>query len=286
MTSARTARARRRPRPLRSIAIAAAALLLTGTFAYLRFPYDRLAASLAARLEDAGIELEIGRLAASPSLAGPGLLAENVRITRPDGSVWRVDRLRVRPAWSLAWLAARPALHLRAEAPQGQVDGVAVLWGPQRFTGSLREVDLTELLGAEQLAGARLEGRASFDLDVALEQSGPSGPLRISARDGVLSHPQLPMAVPYEELQGDLVLGGEHWLEVSAFELRSPLGTGTLRGSIGRAPDPSQAPLDLELALVVAQGIRSSLTSQGVRVGRDGELSYKIRGTAAAPEIK
>jgi type II secretion system protein N len=276
---------RQRPRPFRIAAVVALGLLLTATFAYLRFPYDRLAASLGARLEEAGIELEIGSLAASPSLAGPGLAAENVRITRPDGSVLRLDRLRVRPAWSLAWLMARPALHLSAAAPQGELEGVAVLWGPQRFTGSLREVDLAELLDAEQLPGVQLEGRASFDLDVALEEDGPTGPVHISAHDGVLSHPQLPMAVPYQTLEGDLVLGGENWLEISAFELDSPLGKGSLRGTVGRGPDPAAAPLDLELALQVAPGIRGSLTSQGVRVGRDGELSYKIRGTAAAPVV-
>jgi type II secretion system protein N len=275
-----------RPRPLRIAAIAAAALLLTATFAYLRFPYERLAASLSARLADAGLEVEIGGLAASPSLAGPGLLAEDLRVARPDGSVLRIDRLRVRPAWSLAWLTLRPALHLHVEAPLGEVEGVAVLRGPQRFTGALRELDLQELLGAESLAGARLEGRASFDVDVSLDENGPSGPVRISARDGVLSHPQLPMAIPYEELHGDLSFGGESWLDIASFELRSPLGTGSLRGKVGRAPDPHQAPLDLELAVQVAQGIRGSLASQGVRVGRDGELHYKISGTASAPVVR
>lgn len=272
--------------PLQWVALAAAAILLTGTFAYLRFPYDRLAESLSARLADTGLQLEIGEMSPSLSLAGPGLAAENVKLTRPDGNVMHIDRLRVRPAWSLAWLTLRPALHLTLEAPQGQLEGVAVLRGPQRFTGELREVDLTELLGADALSGTQLEGRASFDVDVALEEGGPSGPVRLHARDGVLSHPQLPMAIPYEELTGDFALGGESYLQISSFELRSPLGTGSLRGTVGRAEDPRQAPLDLELAVQVAQGVRGSLVSQGVRVGRDGELHYKISGTASAPVVR
>jgi type II secretion system protein N len=220
------------------------------------------------------------------SFFGPGLAAQDLRVRRSDGNVLRIDHLRVRPAWSLAWLMARPALYLELDTPQGQVAGVAVLRGPQRFTGELREVDLDELLGPGALAGARFEGRASFDVDVALEDQGLSGPVRITARDGSLSHPQLPMAVPYEELHGELALGGDSYLEINSFELKSPLGTGTLTGKVGRAPDPRQAPLDLELAVQVAQNIRSSLATQGVRVGRDGQLHYKISGTASAPVIR
>ena len=103
---------------------------------------------------------------------------------------------------------------------------------------------------------------------------------------GRLAHPQLPMAIPFEELNGDLEFGGESLLEIASFELKSPMGTGSLKGKVGHAPDPSQAPLDLELAVQVAQGVRGSLTSQGVRVGRDGELKYKISGTAANPVVR
>lgn len=274
------------PRKLRILGIAIAAVLLTGTFAYLRFPYDRLAASLSSRLTDMGVVVEIGSMSPALSLAGPGLAAQDVRIHRSDGSLFKIDQVRVRPAWSLAWLMLRPALHLELATPQGQLEGVAVLRGPQRFTGEIREVNLTELVGSQQLAGASLEGRASFDVDVALEEGGPSGPVKIHARDGVLSHPQLPMAIPYEELTGNLQFGGESLLEIASFELKSPMGTGSLKGKVGRAPDPSQAPLDLELAVQVAQNVRGSLTSQGVRVGRDGALHYKISGTAASPVVR
>ncbi len=275
------------PLSLRAAGIATAALALTGLFAYLRFPYDRLAESISARLAaDAGLRVEIGRLAASPQLAGPGLVAEDVRITRPDGGVLRVERLRVRPAWSLAWLMARPALHLHGAAPLGTLEGVMLLGGPRRFTGDLREVDLAEVLDADALAGTRLEGRAGFEVDVALEESGPSGSVQIVARDGVLSHPRLPMAIPYEELSGALTLGGDAWLEILSLELRSPLGTGTLKGTIGRAADPGQAPLQLEIAIQVSPEIRGSLGAQGVRVGGDGQLRYRVLGTAAAPIVR
>lgn len=274
------------PAPLRIGGIALAALLLTGLFAYLRFPYDRLADSISARLAAAGLHVEIGRLAPSPQLAGPGLLAEDLRIARPDGSVLRVDSLRVRPAWSLSWLAARPALHLHGESPVAGLDGVLVLRGPRRFTGALRDVDLAEIARPELLAGARFEGRATFDVDVSLGEQGPQGPVQLSAREGVLSHPKLPMAVPYEELGGALQFGGDAWLEIQSLDLRSPLGSGTLAGTIGHAPDPSQAPLDLEITLQVSPEIRGSLAAQGVQVGRDGQLRYRVLGTASAPIVR
>jgi type II secretion system protein N len=281
------ARAEALPLPLRITGIAVAALVLTGFFAYLRFPYDRLADSISARLAaDAGLRVEIGRLGPSPQLLGPGLVAEDVRIARPDGSVLQVDLLRVRPAWSLAWLMARPALHLRAESPVATLEGVILLREPRHFTGDLTEVDLAEVLGATALAGARLEGRARFEVDVAFEPAGFNGPLQIAARDGVLSHPQLPMAVPYEELNGSLKLGGDAWLEIQSLDLRSPLGTGTLKGTIGHAPDPAQAPLQLEIAIEVAREIHGSLAAQGVRVGRDGQLHYRVLGTASAPIVR
>jgi type II secretion system protein N len=279
--------ARPQRQPLRTAAIATAAVLLTAFFAYLRFPYDRLAESLSARIErDTGLRVEIGRLSASPQLAGPGIAAQDVRITRADGSVLRVDRLRIRPAWSLTWLTARPAFHVDAEAPLGGIDGVAVLWGPPRFTGTLRDIDLAELSDAVELPGTRIEGHATLDLDLARTEEGPAGPVQIAAKDGVLSHPRLPMAVPYEELHGSLQLGGDTWVQIGGIDVRSPLGTGTLKGTIGRAADATQAPLALEVAIQVSDTIRSSLTSQGVRVGRDGELHFQVTGTAGAPIVQ
>lgn len=282
-----TAREDALPLPLRITGITVAALVLTSFFAYLRFPYDRLADSISARLAaDAGLRVEIGRLGPSPQLAGPGLVAENVHIARPNGSVLQIDRLRVRPAWSFAWLMARPALHLQAESPVATLEGVVVLRGQRHFTGDLEEVDLAEVLGTDTLAGARLEGRARFEVDVAFDDAGPSGPVQITARDGVLSHPQLPMAVPFEELNGSLKLGGDAWLEILSLDLRSPLGTGTLKGTIGHAADPAQAPLQLEIALDVSPEIHGSLAAQGVRVGRDGQLRYRVLGTASAPIVR
>lgn len=273
---------------LQIMGIALAALLLTGFFAYLRFPYDRLSDALTNWLErDAGVRLEIGRLFASPQLAGPGLAAESVRLVRADGTRIQIDRLRVRPAWSLSWLMLRPALHLDVEAPLGALDGVVTLWGPRAFHGKLREVNLAELAGlGVQLAGANLEGKADLDIDLALEEAGPVGPLHIEAREGVLTHPQLPMAIPYEQLQGDLVFGGQNWLSISAIELRSPLGQGSLSGTVGLAPELAQAPLDLNAVVEVAETIRGSLAGQGVRVGRDGKVQLRVTGTASSPIVR
>lgn len=284
MSAARAAAA---PRPVRAVWIALAAVLLTGFFAYLRFPYDRLADTLCARLERMGVHAEIARLAPSLQLGGPGWQAEGVQLTRADGTRFQLDRVRVRPAWSLSWLMLRPAVHLDLEAPMGTLDGAYTLWGPPRFRGQLRELNLAELaaLGI-QVAGAGLEGRALVDLDLVFAPEGPQGPVHVEATDGVFSHPELPMAIPYETLQGDLVFGGENWLSISAIELSSPLGQGSLRGTVGLAPSMADAPLALELMVEVAESIRGSLGTQGVRVGRGGEIQVKVTGTTSAPIIR
>ena len=62
-------------RPLRVGAITLAAILLTGAFMYLRFPYDRLADAVAVRVERAsGWRLQITGLGPHPMLLGPGPL--------------------------------------------------------------------------------------------------------------------------------------------------------------------------------------------------------------------
>lgn len=284
MTAA--ARGREEAPPLRLTWILLAAALLTGFFAYLRFPYDRVSESLSARFEQAGVHVEIGRIAPSFQLAGLGWQAEAVQITRLDGTRIQLDRVRVRPAWSLAWLMLRPALHIDLESPLGGLDGTVVVWRPLAFQGTLRDVNLAELktLGLN-FAGTGLEGHAQIDIDLAFAPEGPQGVVHVDAKDGVVSHPELPMAIPYEQLQGEMVFGGPNWVAIPGLELKSPLGHGTLSGTVGQAPDPSQSPLALKLAVQVAESIRGSLGSQGVRVGRNGEIQVEVTGTTSAPII-
>jgi len=214
------ARGREEARPVRLRWILLAAALLTGFFCYLRFPYDRLAEAITGRLDPMGVHVEITNLGPSLQLGGLGWVAEGVQITRLDGTRIQLDRVRVRPGWSLSWLMLRPALHIDLESPLGAVDGNFVVWGPPGFHGTLRDVNLGELrtLGLN-LGGASVEGKAQLDLDLAFAAEGPQGPVHVDAKEGVVSHPGLPMAIPYEQLQGDLQFGGENWRAIPPIEL-------------------------------------------------------------------
>lgn len=275
------------PRPLRYAAIAFAAVLLTGFFMYLRFPYDRLADTLSAELERSrGVKLSMAELGPSPGLLGPGLVATGVRITARDGTVTEFDRVRVRPAWSLSWLLLTPALVTELEGAQGEAEGTYTASEPATWVGRLVQFDLSRI-GADRLGpGTQLEGRADADLELSLGPDGPEGHIQFVARDGRLGHPQLPLPVPFEQLSGDVTVGGAQQLEVHDLALVSSLASGNLSGTIGRAARPDAAPLALDVKLTAAPAIQGALRSQGVKVGRNGEIALRIEGTLGRPLVR
>jgi type II secretion system protein N len=273
------------PRPLRIAAVALAGLVLFAGFVYLGFPYDRLGAVLAHRIERAtGVGLDIGGVAASPHWLGPGIAVSDVR-ARLDGRVQDVSRLHVRPAWSLSWLLARPALALDAVSPTGSLRGVLTL-GPQAsFTGELRELDLGAL-GLEQLAsGLSVDGSADLVLSLSFGESGAEGPVSLVARQGTLEHPSLPLAIPYEEIQGEFVLGGENALRIDSLSIDSSLGQGAIDGSVGRAR-ANGAPLDLQVEIAAAPAVQSVLRAQGIQLAANGTTRFHLAGTTTRPSVR
>lgn len=272
------------PRPLRNAALAAAALLLTGLFVFLGFPYDRLGHRIAGSLEAAtGYRISFDSVGPHLGLLGPGIAIAGLRAVAPDGEVFDFARVRLRPAWSPSWLLLQPAVFVDAESGVGRVRGVTRVSGEPAFDGELRELDLAAVLDGRLPAGTALTGTADVDATLAMGPDGVAGPVALHLRDGTLSHPELPMDVPYETLDAELEVGGDASLRIASFALRSPLGTGGLTGSIGRAGSLAQAPLDLALEITASEGIRDGLAAQGVRFGRDGTLSLQVGGTLSAP---
>ena len=271
-------------RPLRIAAIAFAGVVLTLFFIYLGFPYDRLADVAARQVESStGYRLSYGAVEASPSLFGPGIAVENLTAIAPTGERWDFARLRVRPAWSPAWLALTPALHVDADTELGRVRGVALLDAEPAFDGEAEGIDLAAALNGTLPPRTELSGLADIEADVAMGPAGPAGPLRFEVVEGVLSHPSLPMDVPYERIEGDVVLGGEHTAEIRSLEIASPLGNGSVRGTVGAAPAVTSAPLDLAIEISASEDIRGALSAQGVRFGADGTMSLQVTGTVARP---
>ncbi|MDH5307161.1 MAG: type II secretion system protein GspN [Myxococcales bacterium] len=276
-----------RGRSRRIAGVVVAGLLLTAFFMVLRFPYDHLSDVLAGRIERAtGLRVTIGDLGLQLQLFGPGLGARDVRVARPDGTVFAFERVVVRPGWSISWLRGDPAFFVTLRSDMGDAAGTLTLASPTRCSGELFDVDLSRLPVAALNPGAALAGRADATLDVALGESGPDGTLDLVARDGSLEHPMLPLAVPFEELSLQLRLGGEQRAEILASELRSPLVTGSLTGTLGHAASLEASALRLEGSFTLSSNIRGALNAQGVEIGTGGAVKFVVMGTLARPIVR
>jgi type II secretion system protein N len=273
-----------RSRPLRITAIALAALVLTSTFVYLGFPYELLAHRVAREVQSAtGYVVSYGPVGASPGLLGPGIAIDELHASDPEGGSFDFSRVRLRPAWSLSWLTARPAFFVDAQSSLGHVRGVTTLRGPLAFDGEVREIDLTSLLAGALPQGTELTGVLDVVADVQLAEQGAEGSLSLTAREGQLAYPGLPLDVPYDQIEGELRLGGEATAEILSLTIQSPMGSGSITGTIGPSPVLSRAPLDLSLEITAADGIRGAIEAQGVRFGQDGTISLKVGGTVTRP---
>lgn len=264
-----------------------AGVLLTATFMLLRFPYERLADRLAAAVEArSGARVQLGSVSLGLVRWGPGLRADGARIQLPSGSRVDLESLGVRPALSLSWLAGRPALATELVGPQGRARGVVTLGTGGGFRGRLEDVVLGQL-PPELLSGPfQLDGVADIDVDLAGGEQGSEGRVVFEAREGILQHPQLPLPMPFQKLDGEIELGGDAMATIHRLGLESPLASGKAKGTIGRAARFELAPLDLDLELTVSGPIRGSLAAQGVKVGRDGELRMSVMGTPAQPILQ
>ncbi|MGH0031227.1 MAG: hypothetical protein ACQGVC_15635, partial [Myxococcota bacterium] len=196
-----------------------------------------------------------------------------------------VDQAGRTTSRSKSWFRGEPALHLDATSPLGRIRGAARIGDEPGFDGTASELDVAALLRAASVA-VRLTGSADVSGDLRMAAQGPEGPLTIAARDGVLSHPKLPVDVPYETIDGALVLGGDVAARIDSLEIRSPMGSASIQGSIGRARVVARSPLDLTVEITVAEDIRGMLRAQRVRVGDDGRISLRLTGTLSNPRAR
>jgi type II secretion system protein N len=275
------------PRQLRVMPTLLAAIAVTLVFMVVRFPYDRLALSLAQRIEkQTGARIALGPISLALVRLAPGLAAQNVSIAQADGTRIDLDRIAVRPAASFAWLRGAPALAVDVASARGGASGVVTFGDSPGFTGTLENVDLEQLPQQRIGAPLRMKGHADADVDVTIREAGPEGDVEFEARDGLLQHPSLPMDMPFQKLTGEIGLGGDNYAEIRKFELASPLASGHAGGKIGRAPAFATAPLALELEFTVSSAVQGSLRSQGVAIGNDGQIHVNVSGTPARPVVR
>lgn len=275
-------------RPIGVLGISLVCVLLTLFFLFLSFPYDRLGERLAAELNrDDGTQLSFQELGPYISLAGPGFEATGARITTADGIRLQIDRARLRPAWSLAWLRLAPAIHLDLQGPPGNIVGVVTLGEEPGFEGRLESIDLAQLPKNMIGSGAVLAGTLDADVDLHAGSPGPQGTIDLNAREGSFGAPDLlPMAVPFDELSASLRLGDGAFLEVEEFETQSALFSAQISGTIATAASFVDAPLNLQVKLQTDPAFRNALQGLGIRVSRDGNATLRIRGTPTAPILR
>jgi type II secretion system protein N len=271
----------------RIAALVLAAFALTALLMVLRFPYDRVATSIAQQLEQrTGSRVTFGSFGLAFVRWGPGFAAKSVEVVSPDGTRMSFDRIGMRPALSLAWLTGGAAMATEVESQRGDVSGVTTFGKSPGFSGEMRDIDLEQIPQQSSGAPLHLKGRADLDIDVVMREDGPVGSVGFEARDGLLTHPELPMPMPFTKLAGEIDLGGQHWAEIKQFSLESPLATGHARGTIGKATAFANAPLDLALEFTVSGAVQGSLRAQGVSVGNSGDVHVAISGTPMRPVVR
>jgi type II secretion system protein N len=276
------------PRSVRRIWIPLGCVLLTLFFFLRGFPYDRIGEIASARIAaSTGTRIAIRSLAPSLGLLGPGVRAEGVSTTLPDGTALVLDVARVRPAWSLSWLRGRPALAVDLEGPLGRAVGTLTLGPEPAFEGQLRDVELARLPVASFLPGGSADGKADVDTDVRSTPAGARGRIQIDARDGSLALPNLPLALPFAKLHAELELTDTEFARIGAFDLDGPLLAARATGQINRAPYLAAAGLQLELRIEAKDpSLRPLLTQAGLPVGPDGSAQVRVLGSVGQPIVR
>jgi type II secretion system protein N len=264
-----------------AVAYPIGALLLTLLFIYLGFPYDLLVARHLHRIEAASrMDIEIGAVEPHVSLLGPGFELLDIRATREDSATLILNRIFVRPAWSLSWFALTPALHVDLASDVGSSEGTVTLGASGGWEGRVEGVKVRYLPLKERLANLDFDGILDADGDLhfrpAEDGGGFVGELRFDIREGSVAGPGFPIALPFETLGGNLRFGEEgELLRFEGVALEGPMLGATVEGKIGAARGASPPPLDIQVAYEARSATLASV------IGGNG--SIQIGGTLQRP---
>jgi len=273
----------------RLTALVLAYVALTAIFIAAGFPYARIGPRVAEAVGSAtGAQVSIGRLDFAVRWLRPMLLANDVELAWPDGFHMHLAHARIGPALSRSWLRGEPAVALALASELGQIEGTATLGRTPAFGGELHGVALDKLPSDALAPGLRLTGSLDATLDVHLSGDGAAeGSVRLGARDGSISPPNLPIGLPFAKLDADLALGGPVLLTLKSLALEGPLVAGNGTGTIGRGRSLDTAPLALELHLQARDpGLRQLLVAQGLPLAADGSANLLVSGTLASPGLR
>ncbi len=293
MASAADRLARPLSRRTITVVLPAVYLVLTLFFVLMRFPYEHVAGGVVEQVEEStGMRLEIEELGPYLGLLGPGFQAHNVVAVPREGGMIQIDRLRLRPAWSLSWFRGDPAVHVGVRSPVGEVDGAVVIGDPMGFDGSVTRVDLSAPAVRDWMPIDGLDGRLTATGDLAFAEGVPlpEGDLELLIEEGSVVVPGSPLAIPFDRIEGGFVFGGESKLRSEGIQVTGPMLDATASGRLGDGNPGarwSRAQLELEVELQVKEPVaRSALRGAGVRLERDGTATFEIGGTLSSPQIR
>ena len=273
--------------PLGRFGIALACAWLTLLFLAIGFPYELVGQRLVESVNQAsGVQLEMDDLGPYLSLAGPGFQASHVSVRLADGTRWQFRRARIRPAWSTSWFRMDAAIHLTFDGDIGRIEGTLTTGDTPGFDGVLSNVDLARLPLDSFVPGADLEGILNAEIALQWLDGVLQGLVVLGATQGLLAGDLFPVPLPFESLQGEFSFDGKSMIEVTKLDLRSPLVTAQLAGTIGMASSFAVAPLALQLELEAKGGVRKALQRAGIRSNRTGKTTLRIEGTVANPKIR
>lgn len=284
MQAERAAVRGRAPGGARRAALVAAIVALLLLFLAARFPYRRLLPPvLEAARAATGAEIEVADVGLGLGLGGPHVSLDGVRLRWPAAEEVRLDAVRVRPAWSLAWLSGSAVWYVDASGALGAFTGEVAA---DRVTGEWREVDTDALPWMLLGSIAPLHGRVSGDVDLAQREGAWRGSAALSGGEGSVDLPGLPVAIPFVALEARLDVAPEQ-VRLSEGRIEGPLVTASVGGTASADGGPFSAwPLDLEVEIEqVDPALRGYLGPLGIPVDGAGRALVRVTGTLAAPYL-
>ena len=264
----------------RRLRIAAGALALTVVFVAARFPWQRLTpAAERIATEAAGRPVQLGAVGLEWGTLGVAAVANEVRVSWPEGAETAFRSVAARPALSLSWLSGDPLLRILTEGGPGDFDGVA---GPHRIEGSLSVPEAGELPWTFE---PPVTGPLRGDLELTLAPGLILGGLELEGRDGSLLPPGLPVAVPFDRLSASVSLTPKG-LVLDPLVLEGPLASGRVTGTI-EPPGGRWAVARLDLVVEIDHfdpGLGAALSQYGFDLRAGSRLT--IQGTATHPRVR
>lgn len=275
------------PRPFFLVGLPVAGFLLVALFIYLGFPYDKLGDRIATEIRrNSGVRIDFQDIGPKLQLAAPGIEATGLRATLDDGRSFRIERALLRPAWSLGWFRATPAIHAEVESELGDAEGTLFLGGAGGWSGELSQVAVGQIPILPLEAAGKLAGRFDASIDLMLAEAGLEGSLEFAATEGSVGLARFPVDIPFETLSGALIFGGDNYLSIERLELAGPLLTASLTGNVLRAESFAEAPMRLDAELTSDRSLRAAIEGAGVRVDRQGRSKVRITGTVESPMVR